>query len=335
MSDFLKSLKSDLTDRRLLPLVVLAAVALLGALGYALLGGGGSSTPTASTAPPTTSGPTGVAVSEVQSTSKQAVAETTGGTADQHHGVARDPFVGLPTAIAKAASTSSSTTSSSTATTSSSSSSSKSSSSGSSSSGSEKSSGGSPSGGSNPKPKPVYKVAVLFGELPAGTTPQNAQLKAYTGLIGSTPLPNSKQTVVRYLGTLVTSKGPRASFEVVGEAIIHGEGTCLPSAAQCKVIDLPEGKTEQLQTILSSGQPVTWELRVVSIESASASAASVASVLHGQAKEAGSLEGRDGALWLAGLRFSSRAGTLVFRPAAHAARAHGARAHVALAHHAR
>ena len=37
MSDFLNSIKDDLTDRRLLPLVIGVAVALLGAVAYAAL----------------------------------------------------------------------------------------------------------------------------------------------------------------------------------------------------------------------------------------------------------------------------------------------------------
>ena len=42
MTDFLNSLKADLLDRRLLPIVALVGVALVGAVAYAVLGGGGS-----------------------------------------------------------------------------------------------------------------------------------------------------------------------------------------------------------------------------------------------------------------------------------------------------
>lgn len=333
MTEFFSNLKTDLTDRRLLPLVALAALALVGALAYALLGGGSSSSTPASTPAVVPATPSGLAVSEVQSSSKQAVAETTSGAAGQRRGIARDPFVGLPgykSATASAASSSKSSSSPTTESKGSSSSSSSSGSSGSKSSGS--SSEGSSGGSKKSKPKPLYRVALLFGELPPGTLPANAQLKAYTGVTGQTPLPSQKQMVVRYLGTLVTSQGPRASFEVSGEAIIHGEGTCLPSTAQCKVINLAEGKTEQLQTILDTGQAVTWELRVVTIESASASGASVARVLRSQARAASSLEAEGGAMNQAGLHFTSRAGMLVLLAPVHATRAHGARAHTALAH---
>ena len=45
MSEFLSSIKADLLDRRMLPLVAIVAVLLVGAIGYVVLGGSGSSTP--------------------------------------------------------------------------------------------------------------------------------------------------------------------------------------------------------------------------------------------------------------------------------------------------
>lgn len=44
--DFLQSLKTDLFDRRLLPLLGLVAVAFVAALAYAVLGGGSSTSST-------------------------------------------------------------------------------------------------------------------------------------------------------------------------------------------------------------------------------------------------------------------------------------------------
>ncbi len=44
MNDFFTSLKSDLLDKRFLPVLVVLAVALVAAVGYAVLGSGGSST---------------------------------------------------------------------------------------------------------------------------------------------------------------------------------------------------------------------------------------------------------------------------------------------------
>ena len=101
MNDFLRALKADLTDRRLLPFVALALVALLGAVGYLALGGGSSST---TTTPPSgvavTAGVSdGLAISKVAP--EKAVAETTDGSAAQRQGAARNPFAVLP-AVARA-----------------------------------------------------------------------------------------------------------------------------------------------------------------------------------------------------------------------------------------
>jgi hypothetical protein len=88
MTEFLSSLKADLLDRRLLPLVALVSLALVGAVAYAALGGG-SSTETPAAAIP--SGPSheasGLSVS--QTTQETAVAETTGGGAQPLHATAR------------------------------------------------------------------------------------------------------------------------------------------------------------------------------------------------------------------------------------------------------
>ncbi len=124
----------------------------------------------------------------------------------------------------------------------------------------------------------------------------------------------------------VTHEGVSASFAVDGEVILSGSAKCLPSTAQCRVIDVKEGKTEQLQYLAPTGSLVNYELRVVSISKGSASAAKVSSIQRTEGRIARRLFASDGALRLAGLRFSRRAGVLVFasRPAfgAHASAHH-------------
>src|SRR5262249_12267967 len=96
MSEFLSSLKGDLLDRRMMPVLVALGVALMAALFYALLGGAGGS-PRSTTASPGVSPQTrGLAVSQSQTSSPQPVAETTSGAAIQRAGAARDPFAPLP-----------------------------------------------------------------------------------------------------------------------------------------------------------------------------------------------------------------------------------------------
>ncbi len=285
MSNLLSSVKADLLDRRLLPVVALVAVALLAALAYAILGGGSSaSTPTATLARgPAT--PQGVAIS--QTTPEKAVAETTGGASQQRSGAVHNPFTPLPEAKAKtttpAASSKAASTSSGTPSSGSSSSSSAGSGSGSGGSSPSTASPATPAKPSTPsKPKTVYHVAVLFGVLPAGATPQTAQLTPFENLKLLTPLPSDKQALVIFRG--VTAGGKSATFTLDSEPILHGPAVCLPSTSQCEAIDLRQGQSEQLEYLSSTGQNVVYELRIVSIVSSNASSAQIKSIYRGESK---------------------------------------------------
>jgi hypothetical protein len=323
MTEFLNAVKADLLDRRLLPLLVLAGVALAGALGYALLGGGSSaSTPITATSRPVHV--TGITVSQAPANPNEAVAETTNGAPVQRHGLAHNPFSLLPAQRAALATASASKTSSS---------SSKTSSSSTTTTTTTKTSAKSESGSSTPttpskpsapsKPKTVYNVAVLFGVLPAGTAPLNALLTPYAKVKLLTPLPSAKQPLAIFRG--VTAGGKNAAFTLVGEVIIHGNATCLPSTTQCALILLKAGQSEQLEYLPPAGQPVTYELRVASIVQAKASSASLKSAKASESTAGRALLGQAGLRALGGLRFSQTAGVLVFphRPAS-AARAHAA-----------
>lgn len=262
MSGLLASLKTDLLGRRLRPLVVLLGVALAGAVAYALLGSGGSgsTTPTASLGPAVPSTAPSLA-SPAPTNPNVAVSETTSGTHYQRGGATRDPFVKLPepkkaTTVAGPSGSSSSSTGSQTA-----------------SSGAGSSSGGSggtkPAGPTNPNPeKPkkkvlqrTFQVAVLFGLAPP--LGQNPQLTSFENLKRLTPLPDKENAQLVYSG--VSSSGQGAIFTLLHEAIVKGGGICLPSATQCEMLDMPVGKTEELQYVGSEGQAVTYLLQVVSI----------------------------------------------------------------------
>ena len=320
MNDFFNSVKADLLDRRMVPIVAAVLVALLAALGYALFGAG-SSTPVALVKPvPGTPAIVGVAVTPAQTNSAEALAETTNGGSAQQGGQAHDPFA--PLAGTVQVSTSSTTT---TSTSTSTSSGGNSSSSGSSSTGGTESNSGSSKGSTPAKKKTVYKVAVLFGELPAGVTPQNAQLVSYPSLTKATPLPSAKQKLIEFVGVTLTHNGKGALFTLNGEIILHGPGICLPSATQCQVVKLQEGKSEQLEYLPLSGPAVVYELRVVSIGPVSATASAAQRITTAQSKTARTLTGPKGALHRSGLRYASLSGVFVFaRRAAFSARAHTA-----------
>ena len=255
ISDFLSSLKEDLLGKRMLPFLVVFAVALVAAVGYAVLGGGSSAAP----APVTASAPTGasaavgdISVSQAPANPNQPVSETTEGTSKQHHGIAHNPFTPLPEAKkASSASTTSSTTSS------------------------------SPSsfyhafGGvdalrpelrrhtdaqettpAKPKVYVHYHVTAQLGVVPVvaeGAPAQPAQLKTYPDMALDEPLPGKANPQLVYLGVVLRT-GKEALFGLTGAAILHGSGSCQPSATQCQAIDLQVGQSETLEVRRSRRQ---------------------------------------------------------------------------------
>ncbi len=329
VSDFFASLKEDLLGKRMLPFLVVLAVVLVAAVGYAVLGGGSSTAPppvTASVSPGASAAVGDIAVSQAPANPNQPVSETTEGTSKQHHGIAHDPFTPLPAAkTASSASTKSSTTSSS------------------SSPSTTPSAGATPSapssGGTTPttpkettpaKPKVYvhYHVTAQLGVVPVvaeGAPAQPAQLKTYQDMALDEPLPGKANPQLVYLG-VVLHTGKEALFGLTGAAILHGSGSCQPSATQCQAVDLQVGQSETLEVVEADGSTVTYELKLVSIgkTTSTASTARVRDAFRAQAKAGRELARR--APKLAELRYSPWGGGFVF--AGHPAFA--ARAHVAL-----
>jgi len=332
VSDFLSSLKEDLFGKRLLPVLVVLGVLLVAAVAYAVLGGSSSSSPTPVTAsvPGGASASVGaVAVTQAPANPNQPISETTEGTSKQHHGVAHNPFTPLPAAKqASATSAKSATTSSS---------SSSAGSSGTSSSGSKTPTSGAggaaptptpaptPTAPAKPKPQPVYHVLALFGLAPVAPA-LSSTLTPYENIKRLTPLPSATTPLVVFIG--VTAGGKSATFTLVGEAILHGNGTCLPSASQCQAIDLRPGQVEQLEYLPPNGQTIIYELKVVSITSSKASVAAAQRSYRVQSRAGRELLRHSGVPALTELHYSPSKGVLVFAGRrAFAARAHSARRH--------
>jgi hypothetical protein len=314
MSDFFGSLGSDLRDRRFLPILLVLGVALLAALAFAVLGGGGGASSPSTPAPSaSSSGPAGkvgaiAIVKAPESSTSQAVAETTSGSAQHGSGAPRNPFKPLSSPKASSASTSSNASSAG--------SSSSPASSGSTSSGS----GGSASsgGGSEPAPskpsapaKPKYYIhfhtTVQFGLVPTAPEGAPAQLKTYPDMTLNEPLPSKTEPQLVYLGVTVKT-GKDAAFGLTGEAILKGSAVCKPSPSQCEAIELQAGQSETLEVIDPTGQAKTYELKLVAIEKTVSTSASTA---RAAAKAAAAVD-RNGALRASGLRFSPGSGGLVF-----------------------
>jgi hypothetical protein len=278
MNELLQSLKSDLLDRRMLPILLGLGVLLAGAVGYVVLAGGSSEpgTPSAAVAPNPASvapGPN-VAVTQAPENPHAAVAETTDGARYRHKPGTRDPFTPLPSPKVKseATTTTPSVTSPSPSSTSPSVEKSSPSSTG---------TGGAETTPSTPvkpapkkKPKTVYLVSVQFGLLPSTTT-ELAQLTPYSDLKRLQPLPSKDDQRLIFAGARGDGKG--AVFELSREAILKGQATCIPTASQCEAIDLEVGQSEELTYLEPDGQSVPYELKVISItkEAPTASAARV------------------------------------------------------------
>jgi hypothetical protein len=326
--DFFSSLREDLLGKRLLPYLVVLAVAFVAAVGYAVLGSGSSTpapTPVAASASAGASAAVGdVTVSQAPANPNQPISETTEGTSKQHHGAAHDPFKPLPEAKSASPSTTASSTTSA--------------SSGSSSASAPSSPSPSPSssGGTTPttskettpaKPKLYihFHVTAQLGVVPTvaeGAAPQPAQLKTYKDMALDEPLPGKANPQLVYLGVVLRT-GKEALFGLTGAAILHGSASCQPSATKCQAIDLQIGQSEQLEVVEADGSTVTYELKLLSIDKSvsTASTARVRDAFRTQAKATRELARR--APKLSELRYSPwGAGHPAFAAQAHAARQH-------------
>jgi len=277
MNEFFSSIKADLLDRSRRPYLLVLSVALVAAIAYAALGGGGSSgIPVASTRSPSEANAGGIPLSTAPKTA-DAASETYAGAASAQGG-ARNFFKPLPgSETTSATSTASSpaggsSTASGTATAASTGASSTGSSSGSTSgSTSLTSPGSSPQNGSTaptpskppkpPAPEKTYDVTFLFGV--ASPPPAISQLTPYDNVKRGLQLPSAQLPLVTFSGW--TTNGASATFTLSGEAILHGSAACVPSPAQCTAIELKPGEAEQLEYVPTSGAPVNYELQVVSI----------------------------------------------------------------------
>jgi hypothetical protein len=316
MNQFLEAIRVDLLDRRRRPLLILAAAALVGAVAYAVLAGGSSSSSERALGPEPVTSASGVRVTQAQPGANQAVAETTGGAAQQHAGSSRNPFTPLPGAVPPASKSSTSASSGKTTT---------SSSSGAGSGGGGASSAPGPAPAPHIKVKTTYRVSVLFGKAAPGTPAAEANLTPYEDLKLNQLLPSKKEPLIAFRGVVVGTGGVRSlAFTLVGEAIPRGPGVCRPSAVDCQTVDLEVGQNEELEFQTPSGESVNYELQpasIVFVTSAKASAASNHSYGGGVSSDGSALLRQLGLMSLPGLRYSART-NLLYTP--HRAHAHSA-----------
>jgi len=268
---FLNSLRADLLDRRMLPVLVAVVAVLLAAIGYAAFGSDGAvQAPLIATvpavAPTPASGTTGIAISQVSKGVTGSVSEVTSGASLQHSGPTRDPLAvpaSAKPAVKKAAPAS-------------------------------KVSGASKAVSapvkapavtvpvSTPKPaapttpKAGHKVDLFFGVVPAGTTTAVAGLHPYGNLTKTTPLPSKSENLIELVAVSGSIKAAR--FKFIQPMIPVGVAKCIPSPTQCEAIDVKPGQFENLEYQPPGGGPaVVYQLQLFSITGGGASSASVSS----------------------------------------------------------
>jgi hypothetical protein len=265
---FLNSLRADLLDRRMLPVLLAVVVVLLAAVGYAAFGSAAPvQAPLVATIPAARPaiGTTGVAVSQVSKGATSPVSEVTSGGLLQHAGPTRDPLAvpaSAKPAVKKAAPASKVSGSSSVTTT-------------------PSKAPAAIAPASTPKPaapktaKPVHKVDLFFGVVPAGTTAAVTGLRPYGNLVTVTPLPSASENLIELIAVSGTIKAAR--FKFMKPMIPTGVAKCIPSPTQCEAIDLKPGQFEDLEYAPPGGGPaVLYQLQLYSITEGGAFAASVA-----------------------------------------------------------
>ena len=141
------------------------------------------------------------------------------------------------------------------------------------------------------------------------------KLTQYANLKRQQALPSSKQPLVVFRG--VGAGGKRATFTLVGEALLRGVAACVPSPSQCLAISLKPGQTEELGFLAPNGTVASYRLHVLSITPVKASAAA-ARRLRAVSTAGALVLSRNGLGSLPGLRYSPEQGVLV--PAATAPR---------------
>ena len=157
------------------------------------------------------------------------------------------------------------------------------------------------------KPQLAYDVSVLFGAA-STVLGQPATLAPYENLKLGQPFPSKQDARISF--ERVTSAGNGAVFKLDVPPILHGSGICLPSNSECQTIALQVGQAEELEYVEANGQPVVYELKIVSVVKRGAGATS-ARVKHGvkTAQARFKTSAAQGIGWANAVQLSSEAAT--------------------------
>jgi hypothetical protein len=125
-----------------------------------------------------------------------------------------------------------------------------------------------------------------------------------------TVLPDADNAVVGLLGVL--NDGKTASFVLSPNTTASGNGTCKPSAEDCKTVDLRAGDAEYLRVTGADGQPDTWYyLELLHVDRGEATSARGAAAAYARRSGAGAAVIRKAAASVRHLRYLPARGVLV------------------------
>jgi hypothetical protein len=157
----------------------------------------------------------------------------------------------------------------------------------------------------------VIKVDLRFGE------PGKTKQKLYDDIARLSALPSANEPIVIFLGIKKDKK--TATFLISSDATATGDGTCKPATTNCQTIEMQEGESTFLDIDLGSGVR-QFRLDVKSITETDAENAKKASAARARMSVAGqeflrsSIE--SGEVSLSGMDYSEKTGTLTSTPRA-------------------
>jgi len=109
-----------------------------------------------------------------------------------------------------------------------------------------------------PKPKTaVRRVSVKFG--------QDGALKTFANVAKFTPLPSESNPLLVFNG--ISADGKSATFLVSSDATPSGEGICDPDPENCQTLSLRAGETTIFEVPSGTGGITQYELRVLVVKS--------------------------------------------------------------------
>jgi hypothetical protein len=134
-------------------------------------------------------------------------------------------------------------------------------------------------GGSAPTTYTTYKVDVSFGE--AGATKSRKDVPRLS------PLPNSSDPIVIFLGVSRSDKQTRAVFLVTSDAVATGDGACKPKDDDCTYVYLAENETEYFDVQAGTAGLAQYELSIKDIKVSHTTSKSAALARYARESRAG------------------------------------------------